>query len=258
MTSELARSNAASRRVAGAVALLVVLLAPGAAWAQSKSDAFAGKIPPVSSELYRKAGRFELTLSGNVSANDAFYTKYFGGLRLGYHFLESLSANAYYATGLNTKAGSAQVCPTNGGCHSADRAQMFQVPGKIKYMAGAEVEWAPIYGKLNVFSGVVHFDLGVMGGLDWITYQKVLSQADAESSTGTPPSASSPGVHLGLGTRVFINEWLSARLAFRDYLYRVSIPNWREGSSAKRDLQNQMFIELGVSGFFPMHNRPVQ
>ena len=52
---------------------------PSAAAAQSKSDAFAGKIPPVSGQLYRKAGRFEVTATGNLSLNDAFFTKYFGG-----------------------------------------------------------------------------------------------------------------------------------------------------------------------------------
>ena len=163
MTTELARSNAPSRRMAGALAVVLTLaavLAPVGARAQSKSDAFAGKIPPVSAALFRKAGRFEATLSGNLSINDAFYSKYFGGLKLGYHFTESWSGHLLAAGGLNTKAGSAQVCPSNGGCHSANRAQMFQVPGKIKLMTGAEAAWAPIYGKLNAFSGVAHFDLG--------------------------------------------------------------------------------------------------
>ena len=230
--------------------------------AQSKSDAFAGKIPPVSAGLYRKAERFELTPTIDLSVNDAFYSKYFGGLKLGYHFTESLSAHVFAAGGFNTKAGSAQVCPSNGGCHSAARTQMFQVPGNIQLMTGAEVAWAPVYGKLNVFSEkVAHFDLAIIGGLDWIRYQKVISSADAEvleTSGGHPPLTSTVGAHLGLGVRVFFNEWIAARLEFRDYLYRVSVPNWQEGGGAKRDLQNQLFTELGVSFFFPTQNRPVQ
>ncbi len=66
--------------------LLVVALAWGApapARAQSKSDAFAGKIPPVSAQLYQKAGRFETTLSGNLSVTDPFYSKYFLGAKVG-------------------------------------------------------------------------------------------------------------------------------------------------------------------------------
>jgi outer membrane beta-barrel protein len=250
------------RRGTWALLALALLLAPALAEAQSKSDAFAGKIPPVSAGLYRKAGRFELTPSINLSVNDAFYSKYFGGLKLGYHFTESLSAHAFLAGGLDTKAGSAQVCPSNGGCHSASRTQMFQVPGNIQLLTGAEAAWAPVYGKLNVFSErVAHFDLALIGGLDWIRHQKVVSTADAEAlqaSGGHPPMSSTVGAHLGLGVRVFFSEWIAARLEFRDYLYRVSVPNWQDGGGAKRDLQNQLFTELGVSFFFPTQNRPVQ
>ncbi|HVO17689.1 MAG TPA: outer membrane beta-barrel domain-containing protein [Anaeromyxobacter sp.] len=243
-------------------ALVLAGGAPRAASAQSKSDAFAGKIPPVSAPLYRKAGRYELTLSANLSVNDAFYSKYFGGLKLGYHFTESLSAHAFVTSGLVTQAGSAQVCPSNGGCHSASRTQMWQVPGNIRLITGLEGAWAPVYGKLNVFSERVgHFDLSLIGGLDWISYQRVVSSAGADAlagSGGHPPTASTLGGHLGLGTRIFFAEWVAARLEFRDYIYRVSVPNWQENGGAKRDLQNQLFTELGVSFFFPTQNRPVQ
>jgi outer membrane beta-barrel protein len=249
-------------RAAGALLLVLCVAGPAAPRAQSKSDAFAGKIPPVSAGLYRKAGRTELTLSGNLSVNDAFYSKYFGGLKLGYHFTETLSATVYGAMGLNTKAGSAQVCPSNGGCHSADRVQMWQVPGNIKLMTGVEGAWAPVYGKLNLFSEqVAHFDLSIIGGADWITHQKVLSTADAQAldaAGGSPGTVSTIGGHVGLGVRVFFTEAIALRLEFRDYIYPVQVPNWREGSGAKRDLQNQLFTEIGVSFFLPTHNRPVQ
>ncbi|HET6439413.1 MAG TPA: outer membrane beta-barrel domain-containing protein [Anaeromyxobacter sp.] len=242
------------------VAGLVGLAPP--ALAQSKSDAFAGKIPPVSNELYRKAGRLEASLSGNLSVNDPFYSKYFAGLKLGYHFTDSLSAGALLASGFNTKAGSAQVCPTNSGCHSASRTQMYQVPGNIRMMAGVEGAWAPIYGKLNVFSErVAHFDLSLIAGVDWIQYQKVISRVEAENlaaSGGHPGLTSSLGWHAGVGTRLFLSEWIAARLEFRPYWYFVNVPNLQEGGGSKRDLQTQLFVELGVSFFFPMHNRSVQ
>ena len=249
-------------RAACALGLLVALAAPEAPRAQSKSDAFAGKIPPVSSALYRKAGRWELTLSGNLSVNDAFYSKYFGGLKLGYHFNESMSAAAFTAMGLNTKAGSAQVCPSGEGCRAADRVQMWQVPGNIRLMTGVEGAWAPVYGKLNLFSEqVAHFDLAVLAGADWISYQKVLSRAEAEAYAAqgrTPGTASTVGGHLGLGVRVFFREWAALRVEFRDYVYRVQVPNLRDGGGARSEFQHQLFTELGLSFFLPFHNRSVQ
>ncbi|HYD42811.1 MAG TPA: outer membrane beta-barrel domain-containing protein [Anaeromyxobacter sp.] len=258
-------ARATPSRLASALGLLLVLAglaAPSAPRAQSKSDAFAGKIPPVSAALYRKAGRFELTLSGNLSVNDAFYSKYFGGLKLGYHIFESVSVTAYGAMGLNTKAGSAQVCPSGEGCRPADRVQMWQVPGNIKLMAGVEGAWAPVYGKLNLFSEqVAHFDLGILHGWDWITYQKVLSgtqAAEYDERGQSPGTESTIGMHLGLATRIFLTESIALRLEFRDYFYLAKIPNVREGRGARTELQQQLFAELGVSVFFPFHNRPVQ
>ncbi len=258
------RGGSSTPRLAAALGLLLVLAsltAPSAPRAQSKSDAFAGKIPPVSAALYRKAGRYELTATGLASVNDAFYSKYFGGLRLGYHFTESLSASAFGATGLNTKAGSAQVCPSGEGCRPADRVEMWQVPGNIKYMAGLEGAWTPVYGKLNLFSEqVAHFDLGVLLGVDWVSYQRVLSSDDAEEYADDgrrPGTQSTIGIHAGLGARIFFAEYIALRLEFRDHVYPVKIPNVREGSS-RSELQHQLFTELGVSVFFPFHNRPVQ
>jgi outer membrane beta-barrel protein len=256
------RSRVAVARLAlGGLAGLLLALAPAPARAQSKSDAFAGKIPPVSADLYSKAGRFEGTISGNLSLNDAFYRKYFGGLKLGYHFTESLSAHALVSTGVDVKAGSAQVCPSNGGCHPASQTQMYQVPGNIRMIVGLEGAWAPVYGKLNVFSErVVHFDLSIIAGADWISYRKVISSADADLlavNGGTPSYLSTVGGHLGLGVRIFLTDWMAARLEIRDYLYRVSVPNWQVNGGAKQDLQNQLFTELGVSFFFPSQNRPV-
>jgi outer membrane beta-barrel protein len=243
-------------------AILAALLAPRPASAQSKSDVFAGKIPPVSAALFRKAGRFEVSLTGNLSVNDPFFSKYFGGVKLGYHFTESLSLNAQVAAGTAARAGSAVVCPSNGGCQEAVDQQLFQVPGNLKLVTGIEGAWAPIYGKLNVFGErVAHFDLSLLAGADWISYEKVVSSAEAEelaAAGSRPNTASTIGGHVGLGARVFFTPWIAARLEFKDYIYQVPVPNWQEGGGARKDLQNQLFTELGVSIFFPFHNRPVQ
>jgi outer membrane beta-barrel protein len=237
------------RTIAAAVAALVLATLPGVAAAQSKSDAFAGKIPPVSGQLYQKAGRFEATATGNLSLNDAFFTKYFGGLKLGYHFTESVSVAVHGAGGAAARSGSAVVCSATGGCRDADEFMMRQVPGRIRWMAGAEAAWAPVYGKLNVFSEqVAHFDLSIFAGPDLIAYDEVL--ADSEASVA-PGMKTSLGGHAGIGLRVFFTPAIAARLELKNYVYAVKIPNVGPGS----DLQNQLFAELGVSLFLPTSNR---
>jgi outer membrane beta-barrel protein len=242
----------ARRTSLAAVAALACAALPPDAAAQSKSDAFAGKIPPVSGQLYRKAGRFEVTATGNLSLNDAFFTKYFGGLKLGYHFSESFSAAVHGAAGAAVQSGSAVVCSASTGCAEANEVMLRQVPGRIRWLAGAEAAWAPVYGKLNVLSEqVAHFDLSVFAGPDLIAYDTVLAKAAAASS---PAIATSIGGHVGLGLRVFFTPSIAARLEVKDYVYAVKVPNVGSGS----DLQNQLFAELGLSFFLPTRNRALR
>jgi outer membrane beta-barrel protein len=239
--------------LAAAAAALACAALPPAASAQSKADAFAGKIPPVSGQLYRKAGRFEATATGNLSLNDAFFRKYFGGVKLGYHLAESLSVAVHGAGGLAVKSGSAVRCSASG-CSDATETMLRQVPGRIRWLAGAEVAWSPIYGKLNFFSEqVAHFDLSVFGGPDVIAYDEVL-HADEADAGRSPGMATTFGGHLGVGVRVFFTPAVAARLELKDYLYSVQVPNVGSGG----DLQNQLFAELGLSFFLPTRNRVVR
>ncbi|MFT3914834.1 MAG: outer membrane beta-barrel domain-containing protein [Anaeromyxobacteraceae bacterium] len=239
-----------ARRLAVALVLAAVALAPEAR-AQSKADAFAGRIPPVSGQLYEKAGRFEATLSGNLSLNDAFFTKYFGGVKLGYHVSEFLSVSAQAAAGITRATGSTTLCPANSGCRDATPYELYQVPGDLKAVYGLEVAWSPVYGKLNAFSEqVTHFDLSILAGGDLVSYREVISAARAtelRDAGGEPAVARTFGGHLGLGVRAFVTPWMALRLEVKDYLFRVQVPN---GGTDKK-LQSQLFTELGASFFFP-------
>lgn len=245
-----------------AAALVCAVALPRDAHAQSKADVFAGKIPPVSGQLYRKAGRVEVTATGNLSLNDAFFTKYFGGVKAGYHFSEHLSAAVHGAGGIAVKTGSAVTCTATAGCSDASDAAMRQVPGRIRWLAGVEGAWSPVYGKLNVVSEkVAHFDLSVFAGPDLIAYDEVMFQGDSLAlGSGDPKLATTIGGHAGIGVRVFFAEWLAARLEVKDYVYLAKVPENPADAArgTKNDLQHQIFAELGVSFFLPTRNRPLR
>jgi outer membrane beta-barrel protein len=247
---------AATTRAAG-LALLLTALLPGAALAGSKADAFEGKIKPISGQLYTKAGRLEVSPTLALSFNDAFLKKYQGGVKVGWHFTEFLSAGATFAMGATSATGSAVVCPANQGCQGASKSQLWQVPGAIRMMVGAEVAWAPVYGKLNLAAEqVLHFDLALLAGPDVIRRDEVLSRDAADAlvlSGGSPATTTSLGGHVGLGLRFYFNRFMALRIDVKDYVYAVKVPNWIEGAGDKPriDVQNQLFLELGLSFFFP-------
>jgi outer membrane beta-barrel protein len=245
-----------SRRFALALALVAL---PALAAAGSKSDAFAGKIPPVSGQLYRTAGRLELTVGPAISLNDAFYSKYFGTGRLTYHLGEFWSIGAYASAGQASQSSSSVLCSSTTGCSDARDVQLWQVPGRIRMILGAEGGWTPVYGKLNVLAEqVAHFDLSILVGPDLIFHDEVVSAQDAailEANGGTPATKSTVGGHVGVAARLFLAQWLALRLEVKDYVYGVKVPN---NAALGTDWQNQLFTELGVSFFFPFRNRPVR
>ena len=224
------------------------ILAPQAAMA-SAADAFENKVKPVSGQLYTKSGKLELTPNGAISLNDAFFAKYMGGLKLDYHLNEYFSFGLTGLFGTTSTTGSTSVCPTNEPCHQASQDQLNQVPGEIKWITGAQVAFAPIYGKLNVFAEkALHFDLSLLGGVDLVHYRDVLRGA----SPGTVPGeASSVGGHLGVGARVFLARFMALRLEVKDLVYSVKALD-------RGNLQNQLFAEVGLSFFVPVAHRDAQ
>jgi len=242
-----------------AAALAALLAAPSPARAGNKADAFEGKIRPVSGQLYRKAGRLELTPVGMLSLNDAFFTKYFGGLKATWHLGEFLSVSGAYAMGAAARTGSAVVCPANQGCRPASTAELYQVPGRLTSLASLEGAWTPVYGKLNVFAEkVAHFDLGLLAGVDLVGHEAVQAAGAADDLVAAgqkPPTKSTIGGHVGLGVRLFLGDAVALRWEIKDLVYAVDVPNWQESGRARRDVQNQLFTELGVSVFFPLHQR---
>jgi outer membrane beta-barrel protein len=243
-----ARSGA---KAGWALAAALAVAAPGAAVA-SEADAFENKVAPISGQLYPKAGRLELTPTVNLSLSDAFYSKIFFGAKLDYHLAESFSLGASFAAGPASPTPSASICaadPLSPGvrtCREASPAQLYQVPGKIRAIAGGQVAWAPVYGKLSVLAELpVHFDLSLMGGADWVSYQEVLSGTQALAGAA-PGTKSTIGGHLGLGMRLFFAGFMALRLEVKDTIYSAAI-----GNLGGNRLQNQLFMEMGLSLFFP-------
>jgi outer membrane beta-barrel protein len=145
------------------------------------------------------------------------------------------------------------VC-TAAGCGDATEAQLRQVPGRIRGIVGAELAWSPIYGKLNVLAEqVAHFDLSIIAGPDVIFHEEILSREQVEllGASASPATKTAFGGHVGLAARLFLREWVAARLEVKDYVYAVKVPNAGSGN----DVQNQLFTEIGVSFFFPTRNR---
>lgn len=251
--------------------LLRLLLAlglslPGLAAAQSSEEEEAGdvsevdkdrqgplreRVRPVSGHLFLKKGRFEFSPSATVSLRDAFFSKYIFGGTLTYHPLETLGVSLRLGYALNSVAGAAQICsfpaavegqpaPTRT-CSSPTMDQLDgQAPGQLQLLGGADVQWAPIYGKLSLMAEkFVHFDMYGVLGASVVQYRG----PDLSTPTGAQGYMTGGG-NVGVGARFFFNRWVTLRTEVRDLIYV------EKSRGSDNYLRNQLMFELGVSFFF--------
>lgn len=212
------------------------------------------RIRPVSGHMFLKKGRFEISPSASVSIRDAFYKKYLFGASLTYYPTETLGVGLRAGYAVNTVAGSAQICEFGGdtgdtrGCRAPSKGELDgQAPGQLTLLGGADVQWAPIYGKLSLLAEkFVHFDMYGIVGASVVQYRGPETRlVDGQPVAGSK-SYLTAGGNVGVGLRFFFNRWVTLRTELRDLIY---VEKGREPTPTY--LRNQILFELGLSFFFP-------
>ncbi|MBX5482518.1 MAG: outer membrane beta-barrel domain-containing protein [Myxococcaceae bacterium] len=244
-----------------AVLLLAVVFAPVAAVAQSDEEAgdvsevdkdrlgpLRERVRPVSGNLFLKKGRFELSPSGTMSLDDAFFTKYAVGATIGFFPREDLGIHLRFGYAFPTVSHAAQICTTEStgagtvrGCRPPTFEQLDgRAPGQITLIGGADVEYSPIYGKISLIAEkFLHFDLYGLLGASVVGYNGPNGGAGSKAYM-------SGGGNLGVGSRIILNRFLAVRAELRDLIYVESVAGTPSSS-----LRNQLLFELGLSVFLP-------
>lgn len=244
-----------SARRASWCLLALCLAAPSVAFAQG-AESEAGdvsevdkdslgplreRVRPVSGHVFLKKNRFEFTPSATFSVKDAFYTKYILGASLAFHINEHFALQGRFGYSIPVVSGAAQICETgtNGGlsgCRLPTDAELDRrAQGRMGLVAGGELQWAPIYGKVSlVAEQFLHFDMYAIGGASAVQYR------------GPAGDTMTVGGTVGVGARFFTNRWISIRTEIRDLIYPESV----EGGGTS--FRNQFLVDLGVSLFFPL------
>lgn len=197
------------------------------------------RIRPVSGHLFLHKGRFELSPLASVSVKDPFFTKYVFGAALLFHPWETVAIGVRGAYSIPAVSGALNIC-SDTGCRPPTMADIEgRAPGQITLFGGADLYWAPIYGKISLLAEqFLHFDLYGLVGASVVQYH-------GPNDTGGV-STLTPAADLGLGARVFMTRWLTARAEIRDVAHFESL-----AGTNKLSQQHQFLVELGVSIFFP-------
>lgn len=250
---------------AAALAFAMLLVVPTAALAQGEEESAGDvsevdkdrtgplreRIRPVSGHVFLKDGRFEVSPSASVSIRDAFFTKYAVGASLTYHLTEQLAFNGRASYVLPVVAGASQICINDAGqgtvgCRLPTQQELDgRAQGQLSLVAGVDLQWAPIYGKMSLASEYfAHFDLYGILGASMVQYKGFVPGQTSGSLAYT-----TPGANVGLGMRIFVNRFVALRGELRDLVYFERLSS--TGTNEPGQLRNQFLFELGASFFFP-------
>lgn len=181
------------------------------------------RIKAVERKAFLKKGRVEVFPHFGFDLNDPFFQHLLVGGAVGFHVVDSLSlelrGGAVFAS---IKSNAIRFVRT-------ETDSLLKNPPELQYHIDLDALWAPLYGKISLFGeGIMHFDVYLTAG---------------PGIFGTDAGLN-PAVNFGAGQRVFITDWLVARVELRDYLF---IDNRNDEST----LRQAIVVGFALSGFFP-------
>ncbi len=168
----------------------------------------------IEKRAFEKDGRHEFSLLAGIIPNDPFFNYYPVGLRYDYYFLESLAVEVAGAYAFHPESNLRSFITST---FKARGILGVRLPQRVEWYAGANVYWAPIYGKLTIFtSKISSFDLGFILGAAAI--------GSHVEEGGVFKRKSSPDVAgvAGLGFHFYLTDLLALRADYRHYVFKAN------------------------------------
>jgi outer membrane beta-barrel protein len=181
--------------------------------------------PLIANKLYPMQFRLEVGAFFDYSFNDKYVDHLGGSGTLGFHIFDWLAVEGFGGylvggeTGIvgNVRNDGSSAKRNAEGQPCADELCQPQLPDlwQTTWFAGADVQWAPIYGKLSAVSELdLSFQLyGLLGGgAEGI--QRALGSASAQPFTEQQVRVS---LNYGLGVRIIPWKYVALRAELRNY-----------------------------------------
>jgi outer membrane beta-barrel protein len=159
-------------------------------------------------KAFLKKHRLELAPFGGITLNDPLIRHYSIGGDLNYYITDVLSVGLegqYFIKELSER-------------ESLVGLQYYLVPtlNKLKYHYALAFGYVPGYGKFGLFNKwIVHWDLTFALGAGMIKTE-IIPRAFGDKSFTNDDIA----IHVGMGVRLFVLDWMTLSITFRDYMYK--------------------------------------
>lgn len=265
-------------RVGLVVAGLVTFVSDDARAASPGLDALddfnAGERPhsAVENRFFMKEGRFEIAPMVGYVPNNPYARRYVAGAQLGYHFSETISAQAQILyspdmgnADLKGLVGILLDRAYNASAPDPDDPDAeevnFQQPlDKVGLGADFGLAWAPFYGKINlVGETVLNMDVYFYAGAGMVSKKNfVATYNEAGVDTGDIVTLQELGnevkvaPYIGLGQNYFLNRVMALKIDIRSAFYVDGKPTYDPTIPADGErLYNNVIASGGLAFFFP-------
>src|SRR5262245_4854126 len=160
-------------------------------------------------KAFLKGGRFELAPLAGITVNDNLIRHYLFGADINFFLTDALWIGVqgqYFVKQLSTQAELVGL-------------QFNRTSSMNRYLYGAafNMGYVPSYGKFAMFNrSIWHWEIWISGGVG-ATFTEVIARDPKEQSfKGFKNTALTP--NFGIGSRIFLTDWLTVNFALRDYL----------------------------------------
>lgn len=221
----------------------------------------------VENRFFLKEHRFEFAPMVGYVPNNPYARRYTAGAAFGYHFNESVAAQAqvFYSPDLGEGdvKGLVGVLLQRAFNSSSDAETEFQQPlDKVTLGANFGVVWSPFYGKINlVGETVLNMDFYLYGGAGIVSKANYYAQYDEAGAANIPPdpvilnavgNEVRVAPYIGLGQNYFLSRAVSFKLDFRSALWVDNKPSYDPAVEVtEQRVYNNVILSGGVSFFLP-------
>jgi outer membrane beta-barrel protein len=158
-------------------------------------------------KAFLKGGRVELSPFAGVSLNDVLIRHFAFGGELNYYLSDVLSIGlqGQYFIKQRTDRESTVGLQYN----------RVAALNQYKFAGALDLGYTPGYGKFTLFNKfIVHWDLAVQAGVGVIQTEIIPRKVGDAAFKNNQIAA-----NLGLGTHLYVSNWLTFNVALRDYLF---------------------------------------
>lgn len=206
---------------------------------------------PVRNLMLLRAKRFELQPQASFGIDEEFYhTIAFGG-GVAYYFLNTLgvAANFVYAP---VHVNSGEIDAIEDPNYPADVRNTLAV-AQTQMSFDIDIVYAPFIGKMNLFGWILNYDVHLIAGFGGVITNGVCASGENNCENYMNPALDGinfAGV-LGVGVRLFFNNFVALNLEIRDYLMSSNGYYSRYSNHDTSGFRNYATGNVGISFFFP-------